>query len=372
MFDKYGRERENRLKVIFMAVTRNPKYIVSQLPVMTRMLTRRLKRLPMFAQCALFVSLVMCVAIYGSALCALNKKDGGIRPIAVGSTLRRLVAKAACKAVTAKMAARFLPVQIGFGIPRATYGEAVLLGAPVGDETSVDTVLSSKLAVFRLLASRLAALNAHDALFLLKNCFSIPKLLYSLRCAACYKSTILPEYDDVIRQTLKVILNVDLSDVIWKQATLPVSSGGLGVRLAVDLALPAFLSSVNGASELTLRLLPSRLHTVSGNRDSVCVAACLEWQTRCDAAVPDPARAGVQKAWDAPVVSRKREELLSAAQNQAGRARLIAAAAPHSGDFLHAVPCSSIGTRLDDTSLRIAVSLRLGATMCAPHSCVCD
>jgi hypothetical protein len=101
------------------------------------------------------------------------------------------------------------------------------------------------------------------------------------------------------------------------------------------------------------------------------VVACTEWQTRCLTAVPDPASSGVQKAWDTPIVSKKRDEVFSAAQNQAGRARLIAAAAPHSGDFLHAVPCSSIGTRLDDTSLRIAVSLRLGATMCAPHTCVC-
>ena len=67
-------------------------------------------------------------------------------------------------------------------------GEAMLVGAPVGDETAVDSILSSKLAVFRRLASRLTSLNAHDALFLLKNCFSIPKLLYSLRCAACYRA----------------------------------------------------------------------------------------------------------------------------------------------------------------------------------------
>jgi len=98
--------------------------------------------------------------------------------------------------------------------------EAILLGAPV------DKVLSSTLAVFRLLASRLTSLNAHEALFLLENCFSIPKLLYSLRCASCFKSSILSEYD-VIQ------LNVDLSDIIWKQATLPVSSGSLGVRLTM-------------------------------------------------------------------------------------------------------------------------------------------
>jgi hypothetical protein len=214
--------------------------------------------------------------------------------------------------------------------------EAVLLGAPVGDETSVDTVLHSKLVEFRRLAGRLITLNAHDALFLLKNCFGLPKLLYTLRCAACYKSTVLREFDGVIQHTLKTILNVDLADDVWTQATLPVSSGGLGVRLATDLALPAFLSSVNGAASFTLKLLPSRLHAVSGDRDPACVAACLEWQTRCASTVPDPAKSGIQKAWDLPVVSRKREELLSAAQTQVGRARLIAAAAPHSGDFLHA------------------------------------
>ena len=499
---------------------------------------RLLARLTEFTNLCLtgHVPAVIQPTFCGASLCALNKKDGGIRPIAVGSTMRRLVAKAACKAVMSKITAHFLPVQLGFGVPRATeaavhaarsfisglqpgqafvkldfmnafntirrdnifqtvhdelpelypfvsmcyssasllnFGEhlllsdegaqqgdplgpllfcasslklarsmsselniwylddgsiggdvssllhdlntvmrvgpsiglllnedkcevitsddnvvacirtilpsirhvprceALLLGAPVGDGTAVDSFLNEKLTVFRLLASRLTTLNAHDALFLLKNCFSTPKLLYTLRCAACYTSTILPEYDNVIRNTLKVVLNVDISDAVWKQATLPVSRGGLGVRLATDLALPAFLYSVNGASDLVLQLLPSRFSNSSGTLDQIYVAASLEWQTRCNSVVPEASRAGVQKAWDVPLVIRKHEEVLLAAQTQAGRARLIAAAAPHSGDFLHAVPCSSIGTRLDDTSLRIAVALRLGANMCAPHTCLC-
>src|SRR5271165_5142013 len=72
-----------------------------------------------------------------------------------------------------------------------------------------------------------------------------------------------------------------------------------------------------------------------------------------------------------PHVEVSSEQVLSAAHNQAGIARLIAAAAPHSGAFLQALPCSAVGTRMDDTSLRIAVALRLGAPVCAPHSCVC-
>ena len=65
---------------------------------------------------------------------------------------------------------------------------------------------------------------------------------------------------------------------------------------------------------------------------------------------------GVQKLWDSGLIEVKQQRVLSAAQSQAGRTQLRAAVAPHAGDFLHAVPCSAVGTRLDDTSLRVAVA----------------
>jgi hypothetical protein len=76
-------------------------------------------------------------------------------------------------------------------------------------------------------------------------------------------------------------------------------------------------------------------------------------------------------AWVMPLVNRKLEEVMSAAQTQAGRTRFKATAAPHSGDFLQAVSCSAFGTRLDEASLSIAVALRIGAKIRAPHLCVC-
>jgi len=45
--------------------------------------------------------------------------------------------------------------------------------------------------------------------------------------------------------------------------------------------------------------------------------------------------------------------------------------APHSGDWLHALPISSCGLRLDDEAVRVAVGLRLGARLCEPHQCPC-
>ena len=55
----------------------------------------------------------------------------------------------------------------------------------------------------------------------------------------------------------------------------------------------------------------------------------------------------------------------------AEKARLIAVASEHSSDWLNAIPVVSLGLKLDNTSLRIAVSLRLGAPLCQRHTCVC-
>jgi hypothetical protein len=78
-----------------------------------------------------------------------------------------------------------------------------------------------------------------------------------------------------------------------------------------------------------------------------------------------------QKAWDTPLVGVAMERVLSAAPYQVGISRLIAAAAPYSGAFPQALPCFAVGTRLDDVTLRIAVALRLGAPVCAPHTSIC-
>ena len=54
---------------------------------------------------------------FGASLISLNKKSGGVRPIAVGGTLRRLVAKCASRAVRDEMGALLAPVQLGYGTP---------------------------------------------------------------------------------------------------------------------------------------------------------------------------------------------------------------------------------------------------------------
>jgi hypothetical protein len=118
-----------------------------------------------------------------------------------------------------------------------------------------------------LLTSRLKQLNAHDAFFLLINCFSLPKLQYVLSCAPCFYSQVLHRYDNMIRDPLQSILNVELTESAWQQATLPVKNGGIGIRLATQVALAVFLSSIASSTDLILQLLASRLHCSAGVND---------------------------------------------------------------------------------------------------------
>lgn len=52
---------------------------------------------------------------YGASLCALNKKGGGIRPIAMGLCWRRLAAKLICSSIYDLLGSFLRPFQLGFG-----------------------------------------------------------------------------------------------------------------------------------------------------------------------------------------------------------------------------------------------------------------
>jgi len=79
----------------------------------------------------------------------------------------------------------------------------------------------------------------------------------------------------------------------------------------------------------------------------------------------------IQKAWDGAVAANQKNLILSRAPSDVDKARLLAAASPHSGDWLHAAPITAVGLRLSDEAVRVAVAHRLGSKACEPHTCVC-
>jgi hypothetical protein len=78
-----------------------------------------------------------------------------------------------------------------------------------------------------------------------------------------------------------------------------------------------------------------------------------------------------QREWDQPCIAVDVAKLLMDLPGRVNQARLLAVSAPHSGDWLHALPISSCGLRLDDEAIRVAVGLRLGTKLCERHLCPC-
>ena len=61
---------------------------------------------------------------FGASLIALRKKDGGMRPVAVGHTLRRLAAKCTGSLVLKSVSAYLAPLQLGYGVSRGVEAAA--------------------------------------------------------------------------------------------------------------------------------------------------------------------------------------------------------------------------------------------------------
>ena len=57
--------------------------------------------------------------------------------------------------------------------------------------------------------------------------------------------------------------------------------------------------------------------------------------------------------------------------HQSQMACYLASVAPHSDDWLLALPIANCGLRLEDEAVRVAVGMRLGLTLCVLHKCHC-
>jgi hypothetical protein len=90
----------------------------------------------------------------------------------------------------------------------------------------------------------------------------------------------------------------------------------------------------------------------------------------CDS-IPVAENKSVHKAWDKPIVSHFLTSLLQNANDDYTIARLLAVSSPHASDWLNAVPLSSVGLRMDNDVIRIAAGLRIGSSVCSPHTCQC-
>lgn len=245
---------------------------------------------------------------------------------------------------------------------------ASLLGAPIKAGMALDESLRQRTNDFRRAVGRLRSLPSHDALVLLKSSLCVPKVMHLLRCSPCHQHPALTEFDNTMRDGLSIIANSRISDVQWVQASLPIRHGGLGLRRASQLALSAFLASAASTTALQSLIL---VNSSTEPSDQTVRQYSMEWASIHSCEPPSDAHAHLQRVWDAPSIEYDKKRVSDAAILDMDKARLLATSGQHSSDWLHAMPISSCGLRLDDETVRVAVGLRLGLELCEVHECPC-
>jgi len=189
-------------------------------------------------------------------------------------------------------------------------------------------------------------------------CRSAPKLLRKPLAACCVDHELLRKFDDQMRSAVCSICNVSLTDDQWPQASAPVRNGGLGLRHVSSLVLSAFLASAAG----TRKLQDHILHRVSLVNDGV-FDSCLLTRVNNGTQPPVDSYSHKQRTWDKVVVDAEYRDLLNRYSEPYHRMRLLAAAGPHSGDWLHILHThiSARGLHLEDNAVSMWLSVYASA-----------
>ena len=236
-----------------------------------------------------------------------------------------------------------------------------LLGSPIQTDATRCCVVK-KLSEYKWMNDRILLLDGHSGLFLLKNAFSLPRLMFILRSAPCnHHPELLAEYDVISHSTTEALCNVHFDNNSWSQAKLHVRYGGLGLRTAADLALPAFLPSRTASISLVNDIF--RQPTNKQDDDD-------EVRAWLDRHLVLPSNTRSQRNWD-DIQCSSAVATLVPVFNQHRLACFNASSRPESGVWLNSVPNNRVCTFIDNEALRIGVALRVRLTVCIPHRCKC-
>ena len=202
-------------------------------------------------------------------------------------------------------------------------------------------------------------IRSTPSLFLLKNCFSMPNLMYLLHSSPTFQHPDL--LVDCLKSCATDICNASVDDIGWIQITLPIRMDDIGLRRASNIVLPAYLASILASRSLISEIALS--DSISYTQDS-----CIDMRSSTNQSLPE--NPNLKRQWD-DIKSSSRSAALRPLLDQHRLACLSSATQPNSGAWVNCLPSTAIGTLLDNESFRIAISQRLCLPVCAPHKCRC-
>ena len=228
----------------------------------------------------------------------------------------------------------FPPDNVSFGKKE----DVIHLGSPL-TSTAIRPQFQHKLSIFNAMTEKLSLFDRHPAYFLLKNCFSMPKLMYLLRSSPIFHyPDLLADFDDCFKSCVTDICNDSFDDICWIQTTLPIRLGGIGLCRASDLALPAYLASISACqSSISEITLPDNIpHALDSSIDV--------WSSTNPSL---PANRNLHRQCD-DIKSSSSSVTLRPLLDQHRLASLSSATQHNSGAWMNSLPSTAIGTLLDN------------------------
>ena len=196
--------------------------------------------------------------------------------------------------------------------------------------------------------------------------FKQTRIQHLLRYSPCHDNVIIPQIDELLRSNICHIVNVDLSDNQWMQASLPVRMQGLSFHRASSLTLSAFNASATRTIALQDLIVTRTIGSTGKHFNSYCSA----WSSTFGQSPTPESESSKQNAWDRPSIQVDLNHSL-VTPNALDNAHLLAVSASHSNDWLYALPIVSFGFRLENDDARVAVGFRLGTALCKSDQYVC-
>ena len=265
-----------------------------------------------------------------------------------------------------KVAGKFCALAPGIKIVEAS--KLILLGSPIFP-SAAKIVLEEKQSELKKMLEQLQEMDSHDAFYILKNSLALPKLLFFLRSSPFFKTDQLKDFDNLQREGLEDLLNVQMNHNRWTQASLPVKQGGLGIRSVCDISTSAFLSSYYNCKNLIEVCSPNICKDQQYNYGEEALRL---WQKSFNLPahyLPNDLKR--QASWDSVGCKKIFDHLLETVESKTDKARLQAISQEHASDWVQALPIPSLGLKLDNRQFKIVMALRLGAKICQEHDCIC-
>ena len=194
----------------------------------------------------------------------------------------------------------FLPKFFEFcpGVQVTDLEDLVVLGTPIGS-ADLESTVEEKTQVFQAFSQKIQRLDAHYALFLIKNCSHMPRLFYVLRTSPCFKLfEKLQRIDNYLRASLESICNVSLSESRDKKVFLLVKLGGMGIPSAVFTAPSTFLAPAVGCEPFSQNL------NLNLGSDRDVESALTAWYELSGVDAMPVAKREAQKTWSTPVLDK--------------------------------------------------------------------